>query len=82
LPRGGFTLAEIRRYAQQAIALGSQVASDGLACFRAFDAPTYVHECHITGGGRDSVVRINHTKVFVEQNTSMSHIYNVDVKPF
>ncbi len=51
----GFTLAEICRYAQQAIAPGSQVISDGLGCFRAFDIPTYVHERHITGGGRASV---------------------------
>ena len=51
----GFTLAEIRRYAQQAIAPGSQVISDGLGCFRAFDTPTCVHERHITGGGRASV---------------------------
>ena len=51
----GFTLAEIRRYAQQAIVPGSQVISDGLGCFRAFDTSTYVHERHITGGGRASV---------------------------
>lgn len=51
----GFTLTEIRRYAQQAIAPGSRVISDGLGCFRAFDTPLYVHDCHITGGGRASV---------------------------
>jgi len=51
----GFTLAEMRRYAQQAMAPGSQVVSDGLGCFRAFDTPDYVHERHITGGGRASV---------------------------
>jgi hypothetical protein len=26
-----------------------------LGCFRAFDTPTYVHQRHITGGGRASV---------------------------
>ncbi|SDJ60971.1 IS1595 family transposase [Billgrantia gudaonensis] len=51
----GFTLTEIRRYAHQAIAPGSHVISDGLGCFRAFDTPLYVHDCHITGGGRASV---------------------------
>ena len=51
----GFTLTGIRRYAQQAIAPGSQVISDGLGCFRAFDTATYLHDRHITGGGRASV---------------------------
>jgi hypothetical protein len=51
----GFSLVEIRRYAQQAIAPGSQVISDGLWCFRAFDTPIYSHDRHITGGGRASV---------------------------
>lgn len=51
----GFTLTEVRRYAQQAIAPGSHVVSDGLNCFRAFDTATCVHERHITGGGRASM---------------------------
>ncbi|WP_018404384.1 IS1595 family transposase, partial [Marinobacter gelidimuriae] len=51
----GFTLAEVRRYSQQAIAPGSHVVSDGLNCFRAFDTATCVHERHITGGGRASM---------------------------
>ncbi|CAM4199897.1 hypothetical protein VRRI112168_17755 [Vreelandella rituensis] len=33
----------------------SQLISDGLRCFRAFDTSTYVHDRHITGGGRASV---------------------------
>ena len=51
----GFSLVEIRRYAQQVIAPGSQVISDGLWCFRAFDTPIYSHDRHITGVGRASV---------------------------
>lgn len=39
------------RYAQQALAPGSQVISGGLGGFRAFDTPLYVHYRHITGGG-------------------------------
>ena len=50
-----FTLAEVSRYAQQAIAPGSLVVHGGLNCFRAFDTATCVHERHITGGGRASV---------------------------
>lgn len=51
----GFTLAEIHCYAQQAIAPGSHVISDGLGCFGASDTKTYAHERHVTGGGRASV---------------------------
>ncbi len=51
----GFTLDEIRRYAQQGIAPGSEIISDGLGCFRAFDTPSYVHNRHITRGGHASV---------------------------
>ena len=50
----GFTLAEVRRYAHTAIAPGSQVVSDRLGCFRAFESPAYTHERLITGGGRAS----------------------------
>jgi hypothetical protein len=50
----GFTPAGVLRYAQTAIAPGSQVVSDGLSCFRAFESPAYTHELLITGGGRAS----------------------------
>jgi hypothetical protein len=40
--------------AHTAIAPGSQVVSDGLGCFRAFESPAYTHERLITGGGRAS----------------------------
>jgi hypothetical protein len=45
----GFTRAEVHRYAQLAITPGSQVVSDGLGCFRAFESPVYTHERIITG---------------------------------
>jgi len=50
----GFTLAEVRRYAQVAITPGTLVVSDGLGCFRAFETPAYTHERIITGSGRAS----------------------------
>lgn len=50
-----FTSKEIAHYAQRSIAPGSTVFSDGLACFKAFDARGCQHIASITGGGRASV---------------------------
>ena len=69
----GFTLSEMRRYAQQAIAPDSQVISDGLGCFRAFDTTSYVHQRHITGGGRASVANPEFNWV----NTLLGNVKNV-----
>ena len=49
-----FTLKAISRYAQQSVAPGSTVFSDGLACFRAFDARECQHLPIVTGSGRAS----------------------------
>ena len=49
------TNQEIAHYAQRSIAPGSTVFSDGLACFKAFDARGCQHIASITGGGRASV---------------------------
>lgn len=45
---------DARHYAQRSIAPGSTVFSDGLACFKAFDARGCQHIASITGGGRAS----------------------------
>ena len=50
----GFSVSELTRIAAS-VAAGSQVVSDGLACFQVFDEAPYHHERHITGGGRASV---------------------------
>ncbi|WP_324732129.1 IS1595 family transposase [Pseudomonas paeninsulae] len=49
-----FTLKAIGSYAQQSVAPGSTVFSDGLACFRAFDARECQHFSIVTGSGRAS----------------------------
>jgi len=67
-----FTLAEVSRYAQQAIAPGSLVVHGGLNCFRAFDTATCVHERHITGGGRAGMANPELNWV----NTLLSNVKN------
>lgn len=49
-----FRLKEIERYAQRSVAPGSTVYSDGLACFKAFDARNCLHSPIVTGSGRAS----------------------------
>lgn len=49
-----YTLKEIRRYAQRSMAPRSTVYSDGLACFKAFDARNCLHSPIVTGSGRAS----------------------------
>lgn len=50
----GFSVSELTRIAAS-VAAGSQVVSDGLACFQVFDKAPYHHERHVVGGGRASV---------------------------
>ncbi len=50
----GFRKACIDRYAQQALASGSLVYSDGLSCFQALESAGCHHVPIVTGGGRPS----------------------------
>ena len=47
----GFRLTEIAAWAQQHLSPGTQVLSDGLACFNGVTAAGCVHEPMVTGGG-------------------------------
>ena len=48
----GFRLTEIAAWAQQHLSPGTQVLSDGLACFNGVTAAGCVHEPMVTGGGK------------------------------
>ena len=52
----GFRLTEIAAWAQQHLSPGTQVLSDGLACFNV-TAAGCVHEPMVTGGGKAAVER-------------------------
>ena len=51
----GFTTAEVERWAKKHLASGSQVISDGLACFGGVKAAGCHHTAIVTGGGFSSV---------------------------
>ena len=51
----GFRTREIARWAKQHLAPGSQVVSDGLACFSAVTVANCGHTYVVTGGGTGSV---------------------------
>ena len=53
----GFRLTEIAAWAQQHLNSGTQVLSDGLACFNGVTAAGCVHEPMVTGGGKAAVER-------------------------
>ena len=53
----GFRLTEIAAWAQQHLSPGTQVLSDGLACFNGVTAAGCVHEPMVTGGGKAAVER-------------------------
>ena len=53
----GFRLTEIAAWAQQHLSSGTQVLSDGLACFNGVTAAGCVHEPMVTGGGKAAVER-------------------------
>ena len=53
----GFRLTEIAAWAQQHLSPGTQVLSDGLACFNGVSAAGCVHEPMVTGGGKAAVER-------------------------
>ena len=59
-------------HARHAVVPGSQVSSDGLGSFRAFDASPYPHVRHITGGGRASVANPEFNSV----NTLLGNLKN------
>ena len=52
-----FRLTEIAAWAQQHLSPGTQVLSDGLACFNGVTAAGCVHEPMVTGGGKAAVER-------------------------
>lgn len=54
------------------LCVAAQVISDGLGCVRAFDTPLYIHDCHITGGGRASVKNPEFNSV----NTLLGNVKN------
>ena len=53
----GFRLTEIAAWAQQHLSPGTEVLSDGLACFNGVTAAGCVHEPVVTGGGKGAVER-------------------------
>ena len=53
----GFRLTEIAAWAQQHLSPGTQVLSDGLACFNGVTAAGCVHAPMVTGGGKAAVER-------------------------
>ena len=53
----GFRLTEIAAWAHQHLSPGTQVLSDGLACFNGVTAAGCVHEPMVTGGGKTAVER-------------------------
>ena len=59
----GFRLTEIAAWAQQHLSPGTQVLSDGLACFNGVTAAGCVHESMVTGGGKAAVERPEHAEI-------------------
>ena len=55
--RSDVLLTEIAAWAQQHLSPGTQVLSDGLACFNGVTAAGCVHEPMVTGGGKAAVER-------------------------
>ena len=53
----GFRLDEIAAWAQQHLSAGTEVRSDGLACFNAVTDAGCAHEPVVTGGGKAAVER-------------------------
>ena len=53
----GFRLTKIAAWAQQHLSPGTQVLSDGLACFNGVTAAGCVHEPVVTGDGKAAVER-------------------------
>ncbi len=66
----GFRLTEIAAWAQQHLSPGTQVLSDGLACFNGVTAAGCVHEPVVTGGAKAAVER----PVFRWVNTILGNI--------
>ena len=53
----GFRLTEIAAWAQQHLSAGTEVRSDGLACFNGVTEAGCAHEAIVTGGGKAAVER-------------------------
>ena len=68
----GFRKASIKRYAQDNIAPGAIVYSDGLHCFRAFDESGYHHIPIVSGGGRPGAYQ----STFKWVNTVLGNVKN------
>ena len=54
----GFRHRELAKWAQQHLRQGTQVVSDGLACFKAVSEAGCQHDPVVTGGGKASVERV------------------------
>ena len=68
----GFRLTEVSKWAQQHLQSGSQVVSDGLACFTAVKEAGCRHKSIVTGGGYQSVTKEEFTWV----NTMIGNVKN------
>ena len=68
----GFRLTDIAAWAQQQLSPGTEVLSDGLACFRGVTATRCVHESVVLGSGRAAVERPE----FRWMNTILGNIKN------
>ena len=53
----GFRLSEIAAWAQHHLSPGTQVLSDGLACFHGVTAAGCVHESVVMGSGKGAIER-------------------------
>lgn len=68
----GFQTAEITRWARQHVTPGSEVVSDGLACFAGVKLAGCKHRAIVTGGGPTSVTKEEFTWV----NTMIGNVKN------
>jgi hypothetical protein len=68
----GFRSKEIERWSRHHLEPGTQVASDGLACFNAVKKAGCLHEPHIVGGGKQAVKH----PAFKWVNTVLGNIKN------
>jgi transposase-like protein len=68
----GFTKVDIAKWAKENLVSASEVTTDGLACFNAFEEAGFKHTQIITGGGANSMKNI----VFLWLNIILGNLKN------